>query len=70
MFKFLSSMVEELQQPYFIESVGSVGEDATSTTPNQIKSLSFLDVENVHLESSNATLLDVVNVLQLAAIKA
>ncbi len=63
-------MVEELQQPYFIESVGSVGEDATSTTPNQIKSLSFLDVENVHLESSNATLLDVVNVLQLAAIKA
>jgi hypothetical protein len=63
-------MVEELQQPYFIESVGSVGEDATSTTPNQIKYLSFLDVKNVHLESSNATLLDVVNVLQLAAIKA
>jgi hypothetical protein len=30
-------MVEELQQPYFIESVGTVGEDATSTTPNQIK---------------------------------
>ncbi len=63
-------MVEELQQPYFIESVGSVGEDATLTTSNQIKSSSLLDVENVHLESGNATLLNVANVLQLATIEA
>ncbi len=62
-------MVEELQQPYFIESVGSVGEDATLTTHYQIKSSSLLNVENVHLEFSNVTLLNVVNVLQLAVIE-
>jgi hypothetical protein len=69
MFKFLFSMVEELQQPYSIESVGNVGEDVTSTTLNQIKSSSLLDVENVHLEYINVTLLNVANVLQLATIK-
>jgi hypothetical protein len=69
MFKFLSSMVEELQQPYSIESAGNVGENVTSTTLNQIKSSSLLDVENVHLEYINVTLLNVANVLQLATLK-
>jgi hypothetical protein len=50
--------------------VGSVSEDVTSTTSNQMKSSSLLDVENVHLESGNVTLLDVANVLQLATIEA
>ncbi len=62
-------MVEELQQPYSIESAGNVGENVTSTTLNQIKSSSLLDVENVHLEYINVTLLNVANVLQLATLK-
>jgi hypothetical protein len=62
-------MVEELQQPYFIENVGNVGEDATSTTLNQIKFSSLLYVENVHLESGNVALLNVANILRLIAIK-
>jgi hypothetical protein len=44
--------------------VGIVDEDDVSIAPNQIKSSSFLDVESVHLEFGNVTLLD-VNVSQL-----
>jgi hypothetical protein len=62
-------MVKKLQQPYFIESVGNVGKDVTLITPNQIKFPSLFDVENVHFESGNATLLDVANVLQLTTIE-
>jgi hypothetical protein len=41
-----------------------------SITLIQIISSSFLDVENVHLEFGNVTLLDVVDVSQLTIIKA
>jgi hypothetical protein len=62
-------MVKGFQQPYFVENVGIVDEDATSTAPNKIKSSSLLDVESVHLEYVNVTLLNVVNASQLAVIE-
>ncbi len=68
--KFLSSMAKGFQQPYFVENVGIVDENLASTTSNQIKSSSVSNVENVHLEFRNVTLLDVVNVSQLAVVEA
>ncbi len=60
MFVFLFSMVEELQQPYFVESVGGVHED--------VASIAFIQMlKNVHLEF-NIALLD-VDVSQFVAIK-
>ncbi len=56
-------MHEKLQQPWFFLNVEGVDEDVASTTPNQIRSSSLLVVENVHLEFSNVTLLNIVNVL-------
>lgn len=42
--------------------MGGVDEDVTSIAPNQIKFSSLSNVESVHLESSNVTLLDVADV--------
>lgn len=52
-FRFMFSMVEKLKQPCFVESVGGVDVDVTSTTPTQFWSSSLSDVKNVHLESNN-----------------
>jgi len=41
--------------------VGGVDEDVASTASNQIRFSSLLVVENVHLEFSNVTLLDVAD---------
>jgi hypothetical protein len=63
LFLGLFVMHEKLQQPWFFLNVEGVDEDVASTTPNQIRSSSLLVVENVHLEFSNVTLLNIVNVL-------
>jgi hypothetical protein len=68
LFKFLSSMAERFQQLCFVEGVGGVDENVASTTLTYIRFSSLLDVENVHLESSNT--LSNVDVSQLAVIKA
>jgi hypothetical protein len=50
--------------------MGGVDEDVTSISPSQIKFSSFSNVENVHLEFSNVTLLDVIDVSQLVVVEA
>jgi hypothetical protein len=47
--------------------VGGVDEDVASIAFNHIRFSSLSNVENVHLESSNVTLLNVVDAPQLAA---
>ncbi len=42
--------------------MGGVDEDVASSALNQIKSLSLLVVESLHLEFNNVTLLDVADV--------
>jgi hypothetical protein len=46
--------------------VGRVDEDVASTTFNHIRFSSLSNVESVHLESNNVTLLNVADVSQLA----
>jgi hypothetical protein len=60
-------MVKKLKQPCFVENVGGVDVDVTSSTLIQFWSSSLSDVENVHLESSNK--LSNVDVSQVVAIK-
>jgi hypothetical protein len=67
-FRSLLSKVEELKQPCLIENVGGVDEDVASIVLNQTKSSSLSNVENVHLEFGNVTLLDIDNVLQLVVV--
>jgi len=43
--------------------------NVASTAPDQIRSSSFLNVENVHLEFNSVTLSNVVNVSHVAVIK-
>jgi hypothetical protein len=50
-------------------NVGLVDENVASTVPNYIRSSSFLNVENVHLEFNSVTLSNVVNVSHVAIIK-
>jgi hypothetical protein len=50
--------------------MGGVNEDVTSIALDEIRSSSLSNVESVHLESCNVTLLDVVDVSQLVVIKA
>jgi hypothetical protein len=58
-------MAKRFQQPYFVQNVEGLDEDVTyinCPALNQIISSSFSNVENVHLEFGNVTLLDVVDV--------
>ncbi len=64
---FMFSMVEKLKQPCFVESMGGVDVDVTSTTPTQFWSSSLSNVENVHFESNKK--LSNVDVSQVVAIK-
>jgi hypothetical protein len=49
--------------------MGGVDEDVTSIAPNQIRSSSLSNVENVHLEPSNVTLSNVVDVSQIVVVE-
>lgn len=60
-------MVEK-EECCFVEVVGGVDEDVASIVLNQTKSSSLSNVENVHLEFGNVTLLDIDNVLQLVVV--
>jgi hypothetical protein len=55
-------MVQRLQQPCLVESVGGGDEDVVLIAFNQIKSSSFSIVESVHLKFGNVIMSDVVNV--------
>lgn len=55
-------MIQRLQQPCLVESVGGGDEDVALIALNQIKSSSFSNVESVHLKFGNVTVSDVVDV--------
>lgn len=55
-------MVQRVQQPCLVESVGGGDEDVALIALYQIKSSSFSNVENVHLKFGNVIVSNVIDV--------